>query len=100
MSKYQIGPSKIHGKGVIALYTINKGEVIDKGIDYWLGFIPHITPDFGSWLNHSNHANTSLNYITDGYYVVATQNIRKGEEITVNYNQAPWYIDGAKPWYK
>ena len=100
MSKYRIGPSSIHGQGIITKYTINKGEIIDKGIDYIWGLFPYITPYFGSWINHSNHANTQLCYLENGYYIMATQMIKKDEEVTVNYNMTPWYIENARSWYK
>lgn len=100
MSKYRIGPSRIHGQGLMAERSIVVGELIDVGIDYHLGIIPYITPHFGSWINHCQHANTKLTYLEGKYYIVATHLIKKGEEITVNYNQAPWYVNGPEPWYK
>jgi SET domain-containing protein len=100
LEKYVIDSSPIHGKGIIAKQTIQKGEVIDIGIDYYYGIFPYVTPHFGSWLNHCQKANAHLVYMSHKYYVVASSQIRKGQEITVNYNQTPWYINGSKPHYK
>ena len=97
--KYHIGSSKIHGNGVIANQNINRGEIIDVGIDYWLNFFPYVTSHFGSWINHCYNANTKLVYVNNKYYIVAQYPIKKGNEITVNYDQTPWYIAGSRPWY-
>ena len=98
--KYKIGASQIHGSGVIATDNINKGEMIDVGIDYWLFFLPYVTSYFGSWINHCRNANTQLLYINNKYYIVAIRSINKGSEITVNYDITPWYICGSRSWYK
>ena len=98
--KYIIGKSQIQGNGVIATKNINQWEAIDIGIDYWLIFIPYVTQHFGSLINHSRNANTYLSYINGKYYVVANKHIRRGDEITINYDHCPWFIEGSKPWYK
>ena len=98
--KYRIGKSNIQGQGVIATQNIKPGEIIGIGIDYWLYFIPYVTRYFGSWMNHSRNSNTQLLYLNNKYYVVAQKLIKKGEEITINYDYCPWFIEGSKPWYK
>jgi hypothetical protein len=98
--KYTTKDSLIHGKGVFATQYIPQGDIIEIGIDYYYGFFPYVTPYFGSWINHCFNANTRLVYINDKYYVVADKNIRNGTELTINYNQTPWYIMGASPKYK
>ena|SRR6185312_1418127 len=96
--KWAIGPSKIHGSGIIANCNIKEHEIVDVGIDYWMGIIPYVTPHFGSWINHCENANTHLIYFGK-HYIVSQKPIKRGEELTVNYNLTPWYIDRAKPWY-
>ena len=98
--KYKISASHIQGSGVIATDYINKGEIIDVGIDYWFYLFPYVTSYCGSWINHCRNANTQLLYINNKYYIVAIRPINKGSEITVNYDTTPWYIDGSRPWYK
>jgi len=96
--KYTLGKSKIQGSGIIATFPIKENEVIDIGIDYWLGLIPYVT-QFGSWLNHCDNANTQLVYFGK-YYIVTKRPIKKGEELTVNYDTAPWYVERSRSWYK
>ena len=98
--KYKIGSSIIHGQGVIAAHDIRAGDIIDIGIDYHYGLFPYVTPYFGSWLNHCQHANSKLAYLLNKYYVMAIIDIRRGTEITINYDHTPWYIEGSKPKYK
>jgi hypothetical protein len=113
--KYYIGDSQIHGKGVLATRNLRKNEVIDMGIGFAMYFIPYVTPYFGSFINHSYTPNAYLWYY-DGYtnntrqsydpavnevgwYVRTLRPIQENEEITVNYNHTPWYIEGALPHY-
>ena len=48
-----------------------------------------ITQDFGRYPNHSaKYKNTVLKLLADNqYWLVATRNIHKGEEILANYNE-------------
>lgn len=102
--KIHIGKSKTHGQGILALRNIKKGEVlfIIKGkrvnflidnikkanaIDYDL--IGHnkntwIDPvGFASYVNHSCEPNSG---IKGRVTVVALRNIKKGEEVTIDYS--------------
>lgn len=96
--KYHISPSKIHGKGVHALRNISKNEYIDVGIDFYYG-IPFVTEHFGSWINHSYRPNAHLKYKNNKWYVTASKNIPKTQEISVDYRDTPWYIQGPLPHY-
>lgn len=98
--KYVIGPSSIHGNGVIVTDRIEKGEIVDVGIEYRLLIMPHVTDHFGVYINHCSRANAHLLYRDGRYHVVASKRIRPGEELTVNYNKCPWFILRAAPWYK
>lgn len=96
---YHIGKSCIHGLGVIADYEFQPNQIIDVGI-YYIWIIPIVTPKFGSYINHSYKPNSHLIYLKDKYYVVATIPIHKGEEISLDYRNTPWFIDGPRYGYK
>lgn len=98
---YYIDKSSIHGNGIFVNKDLNKNKPIDVGIDFGiLGMIPYVTPSFGSLINHSYQPNTYLKWKNKKWYVVASRNIKKGEEITLDYNNTPWYIKGPEPNYK
>lgn len=97
---YYIDKSTIHGEGIFTNTDFNKNKPIDVGIDFELGLIPYVTPSFGSLINHSYQPNAYLKWKDKKWYVVASRNIKKGEEITLNYNNTPWYIKGPEPHYK
>lgn len=99
-AKYYIGKSNIHGIGIIANQEFKANEIVGVGIEYVFYFIPEVTPLFGSYINHSYTPNCRLVYINNKYYVVANSKIDQYSEITVNYNDGPWFIDRAAPWYK
>jgi SET domain-containing protein len=110
MTKFVIKDSKIHGKGVFAKKNLKKDEIIGIGIRFVLGFIPYITDDFGSLINHCERSNTKLvwYYADDkgketpemGWYIVASKPVKKGEELLLNYSNTPFYIQGPLSHYK
>ncbi len=97
--KYVIAKSKIHGHGVVAMEKIKRNELIGVGITYTFLVVPHITQDFGRWVNHSYSPSARLIYLNKEYYVVANRDLNPGEEVSVNYNTCPWFIQRAKPHY-
>jgi hypothetical protein len=96
MSKWSIGDSSIHGKGVGAARPIKSGEFIDIGIELNFIYFPHVTK-FGSLINHQRFASCELVYHKKMYFVVALVDLERGHEITLNYNQCPWFIKDADP---
>lgn len=77
--------SEIHGLGVFATSFIPKGAMIGKSHHRSLfasdGFIR--TP-LGGFINHNSESNLKK----DGWfhkYVVATEDIKEGEELTLSY---------------
>ena len=93
LNKTYLSDSKIHGKGLFINKDYNQNEKIEIGIDFIFNFMPYVT-DKGSMINHSYQPNCKLILENDKYWVVANQFITKNTEITLNYNDTPWYIDG------
>ena len=91
---YKIKKSKIHGNGVIANKNIKKNTNIGVVITYTY-FIPFRTNDLGYYLNHSFKNNCKLYLIDNKYSIVATKNIKKNDELTINYDDTPWFIAGS-----
>lgn len=50
-------------------------------------------------INHSGDPNAELSYSRGRYYLVANKGIPAGEEITMNYNETPPFIEKAKKYY-
>ena len=96
--KYVIKKSPIHGVGVFANETIQKGEIIECMI--LVNEKRLITPYFGSLINHSNKKNNiEIIRLEDGYYAKAMTTILKDTEITIDYDgpTIPEFIQGSKP---
>lgn len=107
--KFYIGPSKIHGHGVLAATRLRKGESVGAGIVFSrvLGLVkvPHITDDLGVWINHAYEPTAELQKRdvgkpSEAWHIVAVRPLRRGEELTLNYNDCPWYIEEALPHYQ
>jgi len=97
--KWRVGKSTIEGKGAFTSQSIQKGEAIDVGINYFM-FSPYVT-EFGSWINHSRNPNASVIYDENDYvyYVRAAYNLPANTEITVDYRKTPRFIEGPMDWY-
>ena len=104
MKKYNIKKSEIHGKGAFSTKDIKRNEAIGVGIRLIpiIGSVtyPSITTDLGQWLKHSYKPNCKLqfrkskNNPTGNHYIVAKYNIPDDTELTLNYQDTPWYIAG------
>jgi|SRR3989344_75665 len=100
--KVYIKKSNIHGNGIFAKKDIKRGEcvslikgkivhhiVVDKKTSWagpnWIGIDRHkwIVPDIFSHINHSCDPNTG---IKGSRTLVAFKNIRKNEEILIDYS--------------
>jgi SET domain-containing protein len=97
---YTIGASKIHGRGVIAARDIPAGADVGLGIRMLLGFVPFVTGDLGRWINHSSRPTAGLTWGDGGWRIVALARIPRGSEVTVDYDNTPWYVMGAHPSWK
>jgi len=94
---FKIDSSNIHNKGIISTRNIPYGEIIGPWIsnkpfgdvvprylkkDEWWEDIP-----LGRWCNHSSNSNTYLEFKSGRYYLIS-KDIKKDEEILVNYKWA------------
>jgi len=104
--KYVIDKSKIDGKGIIASQNVKKGELIGtaieneemiKGKD---GIQRDMRTRLGRTLNHQDKENAIQKSEDNTLNVYAKNNIKEGEEITLNYKNAPDYIDKNIEGYK
>ena len=101
-TSYFIGPSKIHGKGIIARGNLDTNHDVGVGIGYYFGIWPYVTPSPGSMINHSYTPNCYLKWSDEdyGWHIITSEPIKKNTELTVNYNNTPWYIQKPLPHYK
>lgn len=88
---WYIGPSKIQGKGLIAAADFYEGDDIALAISgyesRWDGGKNWILTPAGRYTNHQNKPNAQLNKNGDSFTIVADADIKKGDEITVDYRQ-------------
>lgn len=110
---YKISVSDLHGVGLFAAEDIKEGEVVYTasplldlnitqeqfdGLDerekaeikywgYWdeLAEKWHVDFDMSKFINHSFQATLTQNIDYETAYLVATRDIRRGEELTQNY---------------
>ena len=82
-SAYIKKKSKIHGYGVFAKKNISKGDIIGVVIGFNNGnkYRSHI----GRFTNHSVLKNTIFKLISEDVVAECVVNIKKGEEILVDY---------------
>lgn len=85
--KYKIDKSPIHGLGIFANEPIPISTKVDK-----VCIKQHMTPWFGTLINHSLTPNGVMMKLDDDYIFVASSNIKKGEELTLNYWQRPPFL--------
>jgi uncharacterized protein len=116
----QVDRSPIHGAGVFATKAYAAGALIERCPllivppvqgpaiadsifgDYvyeWEGGYA-LALGFGSLYNHarSSNAHYEMDYDTEEIHIVAERAIRKGEEITINYNGDP--DDPSHVWFE
>lgn len=98
--RWVIKDSKIQGIGVFSTIPIQKNEMIDVGIIYYLNLLPNVT-FFGSKINHSYYPNVILRYSpgTNTWNIYAKEYIPENEELLLDYNDTPNFIKGpSKEW--
>lgn len=111
--KYKLDKSKHHGIGIFADQDIKKGQLIytvspildvnikkkqfdsltpseQKEVRYW-GFwvekdkVWHVDFDVSKFVNHSFEPTTTQDFSKEEAYLVATRDLKSGEELTQNY---------------
>jgi len=90
---YKIGPSDIHGKGVMASQTMEPGKFINTAITN------RATTKFGAKLNHHDDPNAETRKEEDVYNTYALKKIKPGDEITVDYKKNQ-DLEQPKPGWK
>jgi hypothetical protein len=120
MSLWEIEESNIHGLGAFANVNIRPNQVIEKMLTfhspasafyspytlsdvmvYGERYVFAITP-FGKRVNHqpSSIANTKMILSDGSYWLVSTKPIKRGSELTLNYDNLPPFLAKSKPNYK
>jgi hypothetical protein len=90
-----LSKSNIEGVGVFC----NKDYQINQQIFKAIENDKNIT-EIGRKINHCNNPNTSLHKYDDGWYIVASKNINKNTELTVDYTYTPDFIRKPDPNWK
>jgi len=87
--KYYVSNSEIDGLGVFAQKNLSSGEIIGQlhkilklGSDYEF-------TELGRLHNHQEYPNCHNIIIKNKRYLVASRDIKKGEELTTNYRLQP-----------
>ncbi len=98
---YQVKKSKIHGNGVFATRDFHEEEFIN------VVAIMHnvraednnfIISDFGKLINHSYEPNGELRDNAGVYTMYATQKIKDGDEMTVDYTKTKEFKQPGSWW--
>lgn len=92
--KYEVKDSGIHGKGTFATIDVSNGT--DMGLAF--GRVGNTGNDdkdiertpLGTYTNHSNHPNCKVVATGKSYHFVTIKHIKKGEELTVDYQTFDW----------
>jgi len=96
--KFVIDKSNIDGQGAIASQNIKKGEFIgtaitdESSIRADKGVLRDTRTRLGQILNHQETENAIQKSEDNALNVYAKNSIKEGEEITINYINAPEYI--------
>lgn len=96
---YYIGKSNIHGKGVFSNTDLPTGTVVGPAC-YFYPPIKTVITGMGKFINHSKQPNCRVVQTTQNEWVlVANQNIKDDTELTIDYNNNPWFLKKAEPNY-
>ena len=93
--KYNVKDSNIEGKGVFASKNIESGELVGTMISN-SGEDPRLEgewEDLARKINHQKDNNSLMRRDGDDYNLYTKENISKGEELTMDYKDTPWWVD-------
>lgn len=84
-NNFRIGPSKIHGQGVISTKYMKPGEFINIALTP--SKTSHQTTIFGKYINHCNEPNAETRLENNYYKTYCIGDINPDDEITVDYRK-------------
>lgn len=89
VKKYYVSDSPIHNKGVFAKQNLKQGDEI--GLLHTINelYSDYSFEELGHYHNHSNNSNCHNELIGNKRYLVASKDIKKGEELTTDYTLQP-----------
>ena len=99
-SRWHSGPSQIHGNGAFESESIGDGEMVDylvRGLKGG-GLLGGERSGLGRLVNHQSSPNGRMERVpsrTDQYYFRSLGDIEPGSELTIDYNDTPFFV--AKP---
>jgi SET domain-containing protein len=93
----EVQKSRIHGHGVVATSSIDKGEwqhVYGQVVSEWNPYVFEGEPYYQPYapfrfLNHSDEPNCEVIEEDGELYLVAIQNVSGGDELTIDYGEHP-----------
>jgi len=111
MRNWSKGKSDIHGNGAFATSGFRDGEPIGLVVDGLKGggLLGGNRTALGELVNHQSKPNSTMDLVpgtAEKYFLKAGQDISPGSEITMDYNNTPWFIatpeqidpEGYKDW--
>lgn len=106
-NRFYLAESRIHGKGIFSSHALQPGESIGEAICFdWFGLWPYITKDLGVWINHSYTANARLEWMpgqhplqSGAWHIAALGPLPANTELTLDYRETPFYIEGPLAHY-
>ena len=94
---WRVAPSRIQGYGIIADRPIPRGS--NLGLAHWWNGSTWATTSLGEYHNHAIPPTATNVRVGSNRYLVATRDIRPGEEITVDYRLQPDLEQPRPGWY-
>ena len=100
MRSWGPGESDIHGMGAFAKESVPTGDMVDYLITGLRGggLLGGDRTELGRYVNHQSSPNGRMEKIPaspDQYYFKSLSDIGEGSELTIDYNDTPFFV--AKP---
>lgn len=93
MKRFEVKASKIHGKGLFTRVNLERGDVVGLAVKKGENLTKMTITYIGKWINHGEtNLNVSLEPCSQGWALIAVKNIKAGDELVVNYRDAPLLI--------